>query len=48
MTAGGRRGRLIAIQLPIVSLGLWQNFGDESPLATQQAILRHALDLANN
>ena len=37
----GRSG----IQLPAVSLGLWQNFGDESPLATQRAILRRAFDL---
>jgi L-glyceraldehyde 3-phosphate reductase len=37
----GRSG----IQLPEVSLGLWQNFGDESPLATQRAILRRAFDL---
>jgi L-glyceraldehyde 3-phosphate reductase len=37
----GRSG----IQLPTVSLGLWQNFGDESPLATQRAILRRAFDL---
>ena len=37
----GRSG----IQLPAVSLGLWQNFGDESPVATQRAILRRAFDL---
>jgi L-glyceraldehyde 3-phosphate reductase len=37
----GRSG----LQLPAVSLGLWQNFGDESPLATQRAILRRAFDL---
>ena len=37
----GRSGLL----LPAVSLGLWQNFGDESPLDTQRAILRHAFDL---
>jgi len=37
----GRSG----VQLPAVSLGLWQNFGDESPLATQRAILRRAFDL---
>jgi L-glyceraldehyde 3-phosphate reductase len=33
------------VKLPEVSLGLWQNFGDESPLDTQRAILRRALDL---
>jgi aryl-alcohol dehydrogenase-like predicted oxidoreductase len=37
----GRSGLL----LPEVSLGLWQNFGDESPLSTQRAILRRAFDL---
>ncbi|MGD0874566.1 MAG: L-glyceraldehyde 3-phosphate reductase [Acidimicrobiales bacterium] len=31
--------------LPAVSLGLWQNFGDERPLDTQRAILRRAFDL---
>jgi L-glyceraldehyde 3-phosphate reductase len=28
-----------------VSLGLWQNFGDGSPLETQRAVLRRAFDL---
>ncbi|MCL2580842.1 MAG: L-glyceraldehyde 3-phosphate reductase [Streptosporangiales bacterium] len=37
----GRSGLL----LPAISLGLWQNFGDESPLSTQRAILRRAFDL---
>jgi L-glyceraldehyde 3-phosphate reductase len=37
----GRSG----VQLPEVCLGLWQNFGDESPLDTQRAILRRAFDL---
>jgi len=37
----GRSGLL----LPAVSLGLWQNFGDESPLEVQRAILRRAFDL---
>jgi len=47
----GRSG----LRLPPVSLGLWQNFGDDVPLARQRAILRRAfdlgvthLDLANN
>ncbi len=35
----GRSG----IKLPEISLGLWQNFGDESPLDVQRAILRRAL-----
>jgi L-glyceraldehyde 3-phosphate reductase len=37
----GRRGLL----LPAVSLGLWQNFGYESPLETSRAIVRRAFDL---
>src|SRR6478672_4080363 len=37
----GRSG----LKLPEVSLGLWQNFGDESPIDTQRVILRRAFDL---
>ena len=37
----GRSG----LRLPAVSFGLWQNFGDESPLGLQRAILRRAFDL---
>jgi L-glyceraldehyde 3-phosphate reductase len=37
----GRSG----VRLPEVSLGLWHNFGDEQPIATQRAILRRAFDL---
>jgi L-glyceraldehyde 3-phosphate reductase len=37
----GRSG----IRLPEISLGLWQNFGDDRPLDTQRAILRRAFDL---
>ncbi len=37
----GRSG----IRLPAVSLGLWQNFGDDRPLQTQRAIVRRAFDL---
>ncbi|MDQ2814332.1 MAG: L-glyceraldehyde 3-phosphate reductase [Actinomycetota bacterium] len=37
----GRSG----INLPEVSLGLWQNFGDGKPLSDQRAILRRAFDL---
>ncbi|MBF4572380.1 L-glyceraldehyde 3-phosphate reductase [Herbiconiux sp. VKM Ac-1786] len=47
----GRSG----LKLPAVSLGLWQNFGDDKPIETQRAILRRAFDtgvthfdLANN
>jgi L-glyceraldehyde 3-phosphate reductase len=37
----GRSG----LKLPEVSLGLWQNFGDGSPIEVQRAILRRAFDL---
>jgi L-glyceraldehyde 3-phosphate reductase len=37
----GRSG----LKLPAISLGLWNNFGDDRPLATQRAILRRAFDL---
>ena len=33
------------LQLPAVSLGLWQNFGGERPLETSRAIVRRAFDL---
>jgi aryl-alcohol dehydrogenase-like predicted oxidoreductase len=33
------------LKLPEISLGLWQNFGDDRPLTTQRAILRRAFDL---
>src|SRR5881409_2224404 len=37
----GRSG----VQLPMVSLGFWQNFGGDRPLETQRAIVRRAFDL---
>ncbi|MFI5955513.1 L-glyceraldehyde 3-phosphate reductase [Cryptosporangium sp. NPDC051539] len=40
-----RRTGRSGLKLPAVSLGLWQNFGDETPLTTQRAILRRAFDL---
>ena len=47
----GRSG----LDLPAISLGLWQNFGETRPLAVQRAIIRTAFDrgithfdLANN
>lgn len=33
------------LKLPAVSLGLWHNFGDATPLETQRAMLRTAFDL---
>ncbi len=37
----GRSG----LQLPSISLGLWQNFGDDRPLANSRAMVRRAFDL---
>jgi L-glyceraldehyde 3-phosphate reductase len=37
----GRSG----LKLPPISLGLWQNFGDDHPLEKSRAILRRAFDL---
>jgi len=49
--ACGRSG----LQLPVMSLGLWHNFGDTTPVSTQRAIVHAAFDagithfdLANN
>ncbi len=43
------------LKLPVISLGLWQNFGDDRPEETQRAVIRRAFDrgvthfdLANN
>src|SRR3978361_575534 len=36
------------LQLPGVSLGLWNNFGTDRPLDNQRAILRRAFDLGIN
>ena len=43
------------LSLPVVSLGLWQNFGESTPYADQRRLVLHAvdrgvvhLDLANN
>src|SRR5947209_12175575 len=37
----GRSG----LQLPAISLGLWQNFGENRPIETSRSILRRAFDL---
>src|SRR5437899_3753517 len=50
-----RRVGASGLLLPAISLGLWQNFGDDQALATQRAIVARAFDrgiphfdLANN
>jgi L-glyceraldehyde 3-phosphate reductase len=50
-----RRVGASGLRLPAISLGLWQNFGDDRALGTQRAIVRRAFDrgvthfdLANN
>jgi len=40
-----RRSGRSGVQLPMVSLGLWQNFGHDRPLDTSRAIVRRAFDL---
>ena len=54
-TMAYRRSGRSGLQLPAISLGLWQNFGSDRPLETGRAILRRAFDrgvthfdLANN
>ncbi|MDX6281734.1 MAG: L-glyceraldehyde 3-phosphate reductase [Kribbellaceae bacterium] len=49
---GGRYGKMTyrrtgrsGLELPMVSLGFWQNFGGDRPLETQRAIARRAFDL---
>lgn len=50
-----RRSGRSGLDLPMLSLGFWQNFGDDRPFATQRATVLRAfdlgithLDLANN
>jgi L-glyceraldehyde 3-phosphate reductase len=40
-----RRSGHSGIELPMISLGFWQNFGDDRPLETQRAVMRRAFDL---
>jgi L-glyceraldehyde 3-phosphate reductase len=40
----GRSG----VQLPAITLGLWQNFGDEAPFSTVRTLLTRAFDLGVN
>jgi len=40
-----RRSGRSGLQLPLLSLGLWHNFGEDRPLDGQRALLRRAFDL---
>ncbi|MDX6287171.1 MAG: L-glyceraldehyde 3-phosphate reductase [Frankiales bacterium] len=40
-----RRSGRSGLELPMVSLGFWQNFGDDRPLETQRAVMHRAFDL---
>jgi L-glyceraldehyde 3-phosphate reductase len=42
---GYRRCGRSGLKLPAISLGLWQNFGDDRPIANNREILRRAFDL---
>ena len=43
--SGYRRCGRSGLKLPPISLGLWQNFGDDRPLGISRAILHRAFDL---
>ena len=40
-----RRAGRSGLKLPVISLGLWNNFGTDRPLETSRAIVRRAFDL---
>jgi L-glyceraldehyde 3-phosphate reductase len=40
-----RRSGRSGLQLPAISLGLWQNFGDDAPFERGREIVRRAIDL---
>ncbi|WP_282947396.1 L-glyceraldehyde 3-phosphate reductase [Cellulomonas endometrii] len=40
-----RRTGRSGLDLPALSLGLWHNFGDVTPMETQRAVIRRAFDL---
>jgi L-glyceraldehyde 3-phosphate reductase len=40
-----RNSGRFGLKLPALSLGLWQNFGEDAPLDRQRAIVRRAFDL---
>jgi len=40
-----RRSGRSGLQLPAISVGLWQNFGHDRPIDSQRAVIRRAFDL---
>jgi L-glyceraldehyde 3-phosphate reductase len=40
-----RRSGRSGLQLPVISVGLWQNFGHDRPIDRQRAVIRRAFDL---
>ena len=44
-TMAYRRCGASGLMLPAVSLGLWHNFGEDTPHQTKRAICRRAFDL---
>jgi L-glyceraldehyde 3-phosphate reductase len=44
-TMAYRRCGLSGLDLPVLSLGLWQNFGGDRPLEIARAVIRRAFDL---
>src|SRR5437660_2185983 len=40
-----RRSGRSGLKLPVISLGLWQNFGGDRPMDTQRAVIRAAFDM---
>ena len=40
-----RRSGRSGLRLPLISLGLWQNFGAERPLSESRSVVLRAFDL---
>src|SRR5665811_1432353 len=40
-----RRSGRSGLQLPAISVGLWQNFGHDRPIDSQRAVIQRAFDL---
>jgi L-glyceraldehyde 3-phosphate reductase len=40
-----RRSGRSGLQLPAISVGLWQNFGHDRPIDSQRAVIQRAFDM---